>query len=692
MTLSSFAYPAWLLPVVLWSAAILFVAMVIGHAIRPKYRRLYGTGALLQSLRNALLPSIWVQIYMWLALIVVMTPIWWLSVLGSELTQVWTPTGWFVTALVLYYGWWFLRGVAGYSVNREFDATAERDAAPAEVKKRVAVIGAGMAGLVAAKELKEEGHDVVVFERTAGPGGVWAASKQKGGVAWGSTMTSTGALNSTLSDTVTQVHHAEHEKWPHHFSRSQFHGFLQDYDAQHSVFEDALRCEAEVLAMNPLADQRWSLSVRDNASGSVSEEAFDAVTICTGLNKQSYTPEIAGQDRFAGTQLHVEDYRPTDGKQYAGKRVLVIGLGETSSDLIKDLVDNGAAHVYVSQRGGTFVIPRDVANLPPDHVETRLAHDGPMFHRFAMILMGAAPVSLFPLMGSYRIRPTIFRHFFRILVLNHPNKWDLWRLGSLNWTKSDNVYAAMESGRATVLRDIDRFEENSVVFADGFEADIDAVIYASGYRPGTSLLPEIGDETGNEPAPLPKNGRDLYKLTIPPHHPNVAVIGYARGQIGAITVSSEIQARWWALLVSGKRSLPTVEEMAEFRDTMRHNGRRFHQTNRTTGTFAYSVARNEIGCEPDMFKLFFTDLRLWHAVLLGPICSAHFRLRGHGARAESAREQLLMSNGIQSEDYIDTVDLYANALPLATLLVPAFGFYSRILPGFIFQNATRSYI
>ncbi len=692
MTIGSFAYPDWLWPVVLWSAAVIFVAMVVGHALRPKYRRLYGGAAILKSLRNAILPSIWVQIYMWLALILVWTPVWWLAVLVSGLTGLWTPTGWFVTAFVLFYASWFIRGVTGHSVNHAFDATAARDAAPAENPKRVAVIGAGMAGLVAAKELKEEGHDVVVFERTAGPGGVWATSKQKGGVAWGSTMTSTGALNSTLSDTVTQVYHPDHKKWPHHFKREQFHGFLQDYDSEHTVFEGSLRCETEVLSMSALEGDRWRLSIRDNASGDLSDEDFDAVTICTGLNKESYTPEIAGQDRFAGSQIHVENYRPDNAKDYTGKRVLVIGLGETSSDLIMDLVDAGAEHVYVSQRGGTFVIPRDAVNLPPDHVETRLAHDGPMFHRFAMILMGAAPPTLFPLVASYRIRPTIFWQFWRILVLNHPKKWELWRLGSLNWTKSDSVYTAMQTGRATVLRDIDHFEENSVVFANGVKKDIDAVIYASGYRPGASLLPEITSATGNTTAPVPKSARDLYKLTIPPHHPNVAIIGYARGQIGAITVSSEIQARWWALLVSGKRSLPSQDEMATFTATMRHNGRRFHQPNRTTGTFAYSIARNEIGCEPDMFKLFFSDLRLWHAVFIGPICSAHFRLRGHGARPDKARQQLLMPNGVQSEDYIDTVDLYANALPLATLLVPAYGFYSHVLPGFFFQNATRSYI
>lgn len=36
-----------------------------------------------------------------------------------------------------------------------------------------AVIGAGAAGLVAARELVSEGHTVTVFEKGSGTGGVW---------------------------------------------------------------------------------------------------------------------------------------------------------------------------------------------------------------------------------------------------------------------------------------------------------------------------------------------------------------------------------------------------------------------------------------------------------------------------------------------------------------------------------------
>ena len=560
----------------------------------------------------------------------------------------------------------------------------------------MAVIGAGMAGLVAAKELRDEGHDVVVFERTEGPGGVWATSKARGGVAWGSTMTSTGALNTTFSDSPTEVFHREHRRFPHHLDRQQFLDLLNAYEARHGVFTDSLRCNVEVEAMTRLPDDRWQLQIRSTADGSAGEEVVDAVTICTGLNRESYTPEIDGQDRFVGSQLHAEDYRPELAGRFSGRRVLVVGIGETSSDVVKDLVDHGVDHVYVSQRGPTWVIPRDVGNLPPDHCETRLVHDGPMFHRWAMLVAGAGPMAFFPLLRPSRGRPPRLADVLRILVLHHPRKWTLWRIGSLNWTKSDNLYDAMAVGRASVHRDIERLEADRVVFADGSEHPIDAVIFCTGYRPGPSLLPPGADRDGTgdgqEHGAVPRSARDLYKLTIAPDHPNVAFVGFARGQIGAITLSTELQARWWALLVSGKRQLPSPARMRAHVRRLRHRGRRFHQPTRTTPTFAYSIARQEIGCEPDLFRLFRTDRRLWHAVLLGPVCAAHFRLRGPHANPEAARAQLTMPQAVQSDEYIDSVDLYLNTLPLAALLVPLYGAYSRLLPGFNIENATRSTI
>ena len=695
-------YPSWLAPTVGVTSAVLFAVVVVGHAVRPKYRRLFGWRAPLKSLENALLPCVWVQIYLWLALILLWTPAWLAARAASSASGVGTATGWFLIVVALFYGGWLVRGFTGHSVNRAFSRTVARSGRqvddrcggdgqrrPPDGPKRVAVIGAGMAGLVAAKELRDEGHHVVVYERTSGPGGVWAASKALGGVAWGSTMTSTGALNTALSDSVTALYHPDNDRFPHHFDRQQFHDLLFRYEARHQVFEDTLQCDTEVEAMTRLPGDRWRLTLRDTVTGAWDDEDFDAVTVCTGLNKAAHIPAIEGQDRFLGPQLHAEEYRPDEVGRFAGQRVLVIGMGETASDVVKDLVDHGVDHVFVSQRGPTWVIPRDVGSVPPDHVETRLIHDGPMLHRWAMLLAGVAPFALFPLLRPTRVKVHRFGHVFRILVRNHPKKWLLWRLGSINWTKSDNLYFALDSGRATVLRDVERLEAGAAVFAGAGRRIIDAVIYCTGYRPGPSLLPPSGE---GSVANTPRSARDLYKLTIPADHANVAVIGFARGQIGAITLSSEMQARWWALLVSGRRRLPAPPVMAQHVADLRHHGRRFHQPTRTTPCFAYSMARQDVGCEPDLFELFRTDRRLWFATLMGPVCAANFRLRGPHARRDQARAQLLMSQAIQSDDYIDSVDLLVNTLPLATLVVPLWGAWSRLLPGFNARHATRSYI
>lgn len=689
-------YPAWLVPFVGWTAGGLFVAMVVFSALRPKYRRLFGPRAPLYALWNSFLPSIWVQIYLWLALIILWTPMWWAARGLTEITNVGSATGWFVSAVVVFYGSWLVRGLTGHSVNRAFDDSSGNLDVPVSNGKRVAVIGAGMAGLVAAKELQQEGHDVVVFERTGGPGGVWASSKARGGMAWASTMTSTGALNSTLSDSVAEIYHADHEQFPHHLNRSQFLGLLEDYQEQHGVFDKSLRCNVEVEAMTRIANDRWSLRVQDHVTGIVEDEDFDAVTICTGLNKESFTPTIDGQDNFAGPQLHAEDYRPEDADRFVGKRVLVVGVGETSSDVVKDLIDSGVEHVYVSQRGPTWIIPRDVGSLPPDHIENRLIHDGPMFHRFAMLVTGVAPFTFFPTLRPTRVKVQRFSHIFRIFVVNHPKKWQLWRLGSLNWTKSDNLYFAMQTGRATVLGAIARLEQQSVRFEDGREEDVDAVIYCTGYRPGPSLLPPPfeapGEADGEKAVPAPRSSRELYKLTMLPDHPNVAAIGFARGQIGAITLSTDMQARWWALVLSGKRSLPRANIMRSHASSLKHHSRRFHQPTRTTLCFAYSLARQEIGCEPDLFRVLRSDRRLWFALVMGPICAAHFRLRGPHANPAMVHEQVMRPQAVQTDDYVDSIDILSGAMPLAALVIPLYGAWSRVLPGFNARNATRSYI
>lgn len=84
-------------------------------------------------------------------------------------------------------------------------------------------------------------------------------------------------------------------------------GFLEGYADRHKVFNDALRRNAEVIGMSQLPGARWHLTVRNNIDQTTAQEDFDAVTICVGLNKQSYTPEITGQGFILASKPILQD-------------------------------------------------------------------------------------------------------------------------------------------------------------------------------------------------------------------------------------------------------------------------------------------------------------------------------------------------------------------------------------------------
>ena len=689
-------FPSWLLPACLYVMVGLFATSALGHAVRPKYREIYGRRALPNSIRNTTL-SVPIWAFQLANLALLLLPLWWAAgglaagfdrLVGSSVS-----TGAvFGSGLALLYGGFLAHGFLGAGNNRQFSHLADSDRQPPASPKRVAVIGAGMAGLVTAKELQEEGHEVVVFERGDSWGGVWGQAKERGGRAWSSTLTSTGSLNTTLSDLPYPVYFPENPDSPMHFTRQQFYEMLVEYERKNDVFGTCLRLGTEVTAMRRV-DEHWEIESQSVSGSTCEAELFDAVTVCTGLNHEPWTPDFEGLGSFAGVETHVNDLDLDDLERFAGKRVLVVGAGETASDVVHDLEAVGADNIFVSPRGSTVVLTRNFGSVAPDYNENRIVYSGPMYHRWGLLMAGVA-ISWTNIIRPSRRRSPRFRHWIMLMRPDKSAKDFPSIMGSINATKSDYILLALNRGNAKLVSGVSGIEPSGARLKNGKLLAVDAIIYCTGYRTKNSFLPDGAESTAaaSERDSAHLKATDLYKLTVHPDLPNVAVIGFARGMIGAITLSSEMQARWWSLILSGKRQLPEPDQMRRHVQGLQRQGRRFSQATRTTMTFAHSLARNDIGCEPDMFKLFREDRRLWWQVWNGAICGAHFRLHGAQAKPEVARRQLSMPGTLHADEYVDAVDVGYNLLPLAMATIPLSALLRRVLPIASTRSALESYI
>ncbi|XP_047089143.1 flavin-containing monooxygenase FMO GS-OX-like 2 [Lolium rigidum] len=231
----------------------------------------------------------------------------------------------------------------------------------------VAVIGAGAAGLVAARELRREGHDPVVFERGAGVGGNWlyhpAASADPlgaGGVQsslYASLRTNVprecmgfmdfpfvagaGAMSSYSDDP---------RRFPGH---EEVLRYLQEFARRFDLL-GLIRLQTEVVSVRrDDASAGWKLSYRSwrklpGAGGEeLEEEVFDAVVVCNGHSDEPRLADIAGIDGWPGMQMHSRNYRVPD--PFNGQVVVIVGYAPSGLDISRDIV-GVAKEVHVAHR------------------------------------------------------------------------------------------------------------------------------------------------------------------------------------------------------------------------------------------------------------------------------------------------------------------------------------------------------
>jgi 4-hydroxyacetophenone monooxygenase len=214
---------------------------------------------------------------------------------------------------------------------------------------KVAVIGTGLSGLVAAHRLNQAGLDVTVFEKNAGPGGTWFENTYPG-------------CRLDTHNYAYAYSFAQKPDWPYFFSpQESIRQYFADF-AEDSGLLPLIRFSTRVLAANyDTAAANWRVTSRTEGPGGTGgrggaevTETFDAVVSAVGQLNTPQIPLFPGQDLFAGESFHSTRWR--HDLDLAGKRVAVIGTGASAFQVVPAVVGT-VAELTVFQRNAPWTLP-----------------------------------------------------------------------------------------------------------------------------------------------------------------------------------------------------------------------------------------------------------------------------------------------------------------------------------------------
>lgn len=307
----------------------------------------------------------------------------------------------------------------------------------------IVIVGAGAAGLATAACLARRGIRAEVLEAGSDAGHTWAST-----------------YDALRLHTVRRFSglplYPMPAAYPRYATRDQVVAYLRDYAAHFGIQP---HFGAQVMCATP-TEGGWQV---ETAAGDTWQARV--LVASSGVYANPSLPVYPGQDSYTGTLMHSREYR--DAAPFKGQRVLVVGAGNSGAEIALDLMQGGA-RVTVAIRQGVNAVPLSLLGVP-------IQYWALLVERAPRLMSVLAPVML--RRSAARLRragipkspePVLQAHGIPIIGLR--------------------LLDAARTGKISIAGTIERFESHGVRYADGRDAEYDAIILATGFRPALGYL------------------------------------------------------------------------------------------------------------------------------------------------------------------------------------------------------------
>ncbi|XP_076450874.1 dimethylaniline monooxygenase [N-oxide-forming] 2-like [Babylonia areolata] len=482
-------------------------------------------------------------------------------------------------------------------------------------RRKVAIVGCGVAGLTSIKACLEEGLQPHCFEINSDLGGVWYTPDTpkygNGPVMYDNLVTNTSKATSCFSDFPMPA------SYPPYMPHRLYQQYLQSY-AEHFRLVQHVSFNTKVLDVRKTDDYnetgRWVVTTckmeGNTESDEKTSETYDGVILCQGFYTVPFIPDTPGLDEgYQGRVSHANSYR--DSQPYKGRTVLVVGSAASGGDVACDIAPV-AKQVYLSVHHGCYVISRIEKGLRP------------LDFMFSRMLMNYMPV-------SFLIRKFVSKATQNLSPVTSGLQCDaVTPPVRASFMINDLLPSKVFTGQVKVVSAIQRVTGTGEIhLKDGkVLKEVDDIIFGTGQKCSFNAIdPSIISSDI-------KSGRlDLFKMMYPTSlsHDSLALVGCTALVVGPQAPALEMQARLAARVLAGRHRLP--DRKVRQQDVDRTN----LQVLQIRGYYKYILfctpycdeLAADIGVAPDWWRFLLRgDVKMALAVLFGPAYPFHYRLLG----------------------------------------------------------------